>query len=125
MRSLMTRSLVGQRRSRADEVGGYLLACFERHVKANRQSRTRKQPCVVKMNWMIESACHAGMLGDNRTPVGSAPRHILWDADKISQHPTFLFVFLLASTHFCFSKVPYKRVMVDTELLCRLSERYS
>ena len=61
---------MGQRRSRA-EVGGYPLVCFERHVKADRQSRTRKQLCVVKMNWMIESACHAGMLGDNRTPVGS------------------------------------------------------
>ena len=68
----MTRSLVGQRKSRADEVGGYPLVCFERGVKADRQSRTRKHLCVVKMNWMIKSACHAGSLGDNRTPVGSA-----------------------------------------------------
>ncbi len=59
------------RRSRA-EVGGYPLVCFERGVKADRRSRTRKRPCVVKMNWMIESACHAGSLGDNWTPVGSA-----------------------------------------------------
>jgi hypothetical protein len=78
-----------------------------------------------EMKWLLLPACHAGCLADNPTPVGSAPRHILWDADKISQHPTFLFVFLLASTHFRFSKVPYKRVVVDPELLCRLPERFS
>jgi hypothetical protein len=39
------------------------------------------------------SACHAGLLADNRMPVGSAPRHILWDADKKSQRPTFLVSF--------------------------------
>jgi hypothetical protein len=33
----MTRSLVGQRRTRADEVGGYRLVCFERGVKADHQ----------------------------------------------------------------------------------------
>jgi hypothetical protein len=71
MRSLRTRSLLAQRRSRADEVGAYPLVCLERGVKADRQSRTRKQLCVGKMNWMIESACHAGRLGDKRTPVGS------------------------------------------------------
>jgi hypothetical protein len=53
--------LVVRRRSRA-EVGEYPLVCFERGVKADRQSRTRKQPCVVKVNWMIESACYAGHL---------------------------------------------------------------
>ena len=62
---------MGQRRTIADEVGGYPLVCFERGVKADRQSRTSKQSCVVKMNWMIVSACHAGSLADNRTPVGS------------------------------------------------------
>jgi hypothetical protein len=62
---------VGPRRTIADEVGGYPLVCFERGVKADRQSRTSKLSCVVKMNWMIVSACHAGSLGDNRTPVGS------------------------------------------------------
>jgi hypothetical protein len=67
----MTRSLLTQRKSRADEVGGYPLVCFERGVKADRQSRTSKQLCVGKMNWMIKSACHAGSHGDNRTPVGS------------------------------------------------------
>ena len=64
---------MGQRRTIADEVGGYPLVCFERGVKADRQSRTSKQSCVVKMNWMIVSACHAGSLADNRTPVGSGP----------------------------------------------------
>ena len=62
---------MGPRRTIADEVGGYPLVCFERGVKADRQSRTSKQSCVVKMNWMIVSACHAGSLADNRTPVGS------------------------------------------------------
>ena len=34
----MTRSLVGQRRTIADEVGGYRLVCFGRGVKADHQN---------------------------------------------------------------------------------------
>jgi len=43
----MTRSLVGQRRSRA-EVGGYPLVCFERGVKADHQ----KGICVGTLCWL-------------------------------------------------------------------------
>jgi hypothetical protein len=59
----------------------------------HKRRSTRKQPCVVKMNWPLLPACHAGRLADHQTPVGSAPRHILWDADKKSQRPTFLVSF--------------------------------
>jgi hypothetical protein len=31
----------------------------------------RKPPHAMKMNWLQVSACHADLLGDNRTPVGS------------------------------------------------------
>ena len=37
----------------------------------NKRCRTRKQSCIVKANWLFVSACHAGLLADNQTPVGS------------------------------------------------------
>jgi hypothetical protein len=33
--------------------------------------KTRKQPGALKKNRPLVSACHAGLLADNRTPVGS------------------------------------------------------
>jgi hypothetical protein len=33
--------------------------------------KTRKQPSALKKNRPLVSACHAGLLGDDRTPVGS------------------------------------------------------
>src|SRR5690242_17199837 len=41
------------------------------HPFLNKQCSTRKQPYTLQANWPLVAACHAGMLADNRTPVGS------------------------------------------------------
>ncbi|TMD26214.1 MAG: hypothetical protein E6J04_18330 [Chloroflexi bacterium] len=50
-----------------------LLRCtgYLAHPFLNKQRSTRKQPYALQANWPLVAACHAGLLGDNRTPVGS------------------------------------------------------
>ncbi len=42
------------------------------HPFLNKRYRTRKQPSVLKTNPLLLSVRHAGLLVDNRTPVGSS-----------------------------------------------------
>ena len=41
------------------------------HPFLEKRYKTRKQSSDLKMNWPLLSACHAGLLADNQTPVGS------------------------------------------------------
>src|SRR6266852_9604336 len=41
------------------------------HPFLNKYCVMIKQRSFLKTNWPLLSACHAGLLGDNRTPVGS------------------------------------------------------
>src|SRR6266487_2604805 len=52
-----------------DDIGGVLWQCGGRDFLVGYTSR--KQLHILKTNCRLVSACHAGRLADNRTPVGS------------------------------------------------------
>ncbi len=41
------------------------------HSLVKKRDSTRKRLCALQKSWLAMSACHAGRLADNRTPVGS------------------------------------------------------
>ena len=45
---------------------------IDRSILSHHTEQGTKQLSTLKTNWLFVSACHTGMLADNRTPVGSA-----------------------------------------------------
>ena len=56
----------------------------------------RRKSFREKLHWPYMSACHAELLADNRTPVGSVPRRELDTLDTDKYPGCFSFAFSLA-----------------------------